>query len=126
MTHDDSVQIAATSPARRRAVTRIRRGERASGRDAVVDVVASGPGRTPVAREVGSAARSRGNFPPCKALKTHKMRKESRFCASPFYGPAEHLAPRRKARQAGSGAREPGVLDPARASEETPARSSIF
>jgi len=62
MTHDDSVQIAATSPARRRAVTRIRRGERASGRDAVVDVVASGPGRTPVARKVGSAARSRGKF----------------------------------------------------------------
>jgi hypothetical protein len=62
MTHDDSVQIAATSPARRRAVTRIRRGERASGRDAVVDLVAPGPGRTPVARKVGSAARSRGKF----------------------------------------------------------------
>jgi hypothetical protein len=30
-----------------------------------------------------------GNFPPCKALKTHKMRKESRFCASRFHGPAE-------------------------------------
>ena len=29
-----------------------------------------------------------GNFPPCKALKTHKMGKESRFCASPFRGPA--------------------------------------
>jgi hypothetical protein len=25
-----------------------------------------------------------GNFPPCKALKTHEMRKEFRFCASPF------------------------------------------
>ena len=30
-----------------------------------------------------------GNFPPCKALKTHKMRKESRFCASPFHRPAK-------------------------------------
>ena len=43
-----------------------------------------------------------GNFPPCKALKTHKMRKESRFCASRFRGPAERCA----ASLAGVAARE--------------------
>ena len=35
MTHDDSVQIAATSPARRRAFARMGRAERASGRDGI-------------------------------------------------------------------------------------------
>src|SRR5271168_2886680 len=67
-----------------------------------------------------------GNFPACKALKTHKMGKESRFFARPFHGPAERPAPRRKARRAGGAPREPGVLDPVRESEETPSRSSIF
>jgi len=33
----------------------------------------------------------KGNFPPRKALKTHKMRKESRFRASPPLGPAERV-----------------------------------
>jgi hypothetical protein len=61
MTHDDSVQIAATSPARRRAFARMGRAERASRRDTIGDV-AAGLGRTPVARKVGSAARSRRKF----------------------------------------------------------------
>src|SRR5277367_6023846 len=37
------------------------------------------------------------NFPPCKALKTRKMRKEPRYCANPLCGPAERPAPMRKA-----------------------------
>ena len=67
MTHDDSVQIAATSPARRRAFARMGRAERASGRDTIRDV-ASGSGRTPVARMMGSAARSRRKFSALQSL----------------------------------------------------------
>jgi hypothetical protein len=47
-----------------------------------------------------------GNFPPCKALKTHKMRKESRFCASAFSRPAERPVARRKAQSAGGATRQ--------------------
>jgi hypothetical protein len=50
MTHDDSVQIAATSPARRLALARVRRGDDASG----------------VARKWGSRCGGIGNYPPCK------------------------------------------------------------
>src|SRR5271169_4301606 len=50
-----------------------------------------------------------GNFLPCKALKTHKTGKESRFCASTFHGPAERPAPRRTAQRAGGAARQNGV-----------------
>jgi hypothetical protein len=67
MTHDDSVQIAATSPARRRAFARMGRAERASGRDTIGDI-ASGPGRTPVAWMMGSAARSRRKFSALQSL----------------------------------------------------------
>jgi hypothetical protein len=49
MTHDDRFQIAATNPTQRRGCARMRNGVRASGRDAVGDVVASGRGRTAVA-----------------------------------------------------------------------------
>ena len=84
MTCDDSVQIAATSRARRRAFARMGRVERASGGDTIEDV-ASGPGRTPRGRWDRRRDRG-GNIPTCKALKTHKTRKESRFCASPFMG----------------------------------------
>ena len=113
MTHDDSVQIAATSPARRRAFARMGRAERASGRDTIGDV-ASGPGRTPVAGRWDRRRDRGGNFPPCKALKTHKMRKESRFCASPFHGPAErpeHPGGRRDTRLA-RGSRAGGDPEP--------------
>src|SRR6202021_1456311 len=41
-----------------------------------------------------------GNSPPHKALKTHKMGKESRFCARRSHRPVERPAPRRKARRA--------------------------
>jgi hypothetical protein len=41
-----------------------------------------------------------GNFSRCKALKTRKMRKESRFCASSRHGPAERAARMSKARRA--------------------------
>ena len=68
MTHDDSVQIAATSPARRRAFARMGRAETASGRDAIGDVVVSGRGLTPVARKMGSAARSRRKFSALQSL----------------------------------------------------------
>jgi hypothetical protein len=68
MTDDDSVQIAATSPARRRAFARVRSGVRTSGRDVMRDVVASADGRTPVARKIGSAARSRRKFSASQSL----------------------------------------------------------
>jgi hypothetical protein len=67
MTHDDSVQIAATSPARRRAFARMGRAERASGRDTIGDV-ASRRGLTPVARKMGAAARSRRKFSALQSL----------------------------------------------------------
>src|SRR5271163_3460845 len=50
MTHDDSAQIAATRLVRRRAFARVRCGVGASGRETMGGVVASGRGRTRVAR----------------------------------------------------------------------------
>jgi len=83
MTHDDSVQIAATRPARRRAFARIWRAERASGRDTIRDV-ASGPGRTPVARMMGSAARSRRKFSALQSLEISQNAEEiSTRCGFP-------------------------------------------
>jgi hypothetical protein len=76
---DESTQIAATSPARRRALARMRRCERASGT------------RRSEASGIRVATGSE-NYRPCKALKTHKMGKDSRFCASPLLGPAERVA----------------------------------
>src|SRR5277367_4459859 len=69
------------------------------------------------ARKRGSPLQPDGNFPPCKALKTHKTGKESRFCASSFRRPEERhartrggrptlalLAPSPLCRQSGRGA----------------------
>ena len=40
-------------------------------------------GRDPASTAAAQPGRRRkGNFPPCKSLKTHKTRKESRFCPS--------------------------------------------
>src|SRR5271170_1463096 len=64
ITYHDSVQIAAASPGGLRRWPNASRAEEGIG-------VATG----------------RENLPPCKALKTHKMRKYSRFCAGPFRGP---------------------------------------
>ena len=68
MTHDDSVQIAATSPARRRALACTQRRVRTSRRDVMRDVVASGRGRTPVARKMGSASRPRRKFSALQSI----------------------------------------------------------
>ena len=66
MTHDDSVQIAATSLARRRALARVRRGDGASG----------------VARKRGSRCGGIGNHPPCKQrLENSQMGKESQLAS---------------------------------------------
>ena len=59
MIHDDSVQIAATSPVRRRALARVRRGDGAPGG----------------ARKRGPCCGGIGNFLPCKALKIPKWEK---------------------------------------------------
>jgi hypothetical protein len=114
MTHDDSVQIAATSPRRRLAFARLGRAERASGRDTIGDV-ASGPGRTPVARMMGSAARSRRKF---SALQNLENSHNGEILREPVPLASETpRTPRRTARHAAGAAREP---------EETPSRSSIF
>ena len=68
MTHDDSVPIGATSLAPRRALAHMRRAERACGRDAMRDVVASGHGRAPVGRKKGSVARPRGKFSALQSI----------------------------------------------------------
>jgi hypothetical protein len=86
MTHDDSFQIAAASSARRRALARMRRRESASRTQRWVT--------SPIPAMAERRPRDRGdrlcdgtrNFPPCKALKTHKMRKESQCCANPSAG----------------------------------------
>jgi hypothetical protein len=81
MTHDDSVQIEAASPARGRALPCVRRRERASR--------TRGWETSPIpamaergSRKRGSARERMGNFPPCKALKKHKMGKESQCRAN--------------------------------------------
>jgi hypothetical protein len=84
MTHDDSVQIEAASPARGRALPCVRRRERASRtRGWETSPIPAMAERGPRGR--GDRRRDRmGNFPPCKALKKHKMGKESRYRASPL------------------------------------------
>ena len=83
MTHDDSVQIAATRPARRRAFARIWRAERASGRDTIRDV-ASRRGLTPVARNMGAAATSRREFSALQSLEISQNAEEiSTRCGFP-------------------------------------------
>jgi hypothetical protein len=98
MTRDDSVQIAATSPVQGRgrahAATRV-----SVGRRSMQVVVVPVDRQAPIAQNAGSASRPRRNFPACKALKTHKMRKESRFFASRFRMPAERPTPERQARR---------------------------
>jgi len=63
----DSVQMATKSPARRRALARIR-GERASGRQTMGDVVVFGHGRTPVARNPGATSRRKRKFSTSQSL----------------------------------------------------------
>src|SRR5271155_605358 len=65
---NDSGQIAATSSARLRALSRVRRGGRASGRETIGDALVSGRGRAPVARSKGSASRLRGKFSSSQIL----------------------------------------------------------
>ena len=62
MTHDDRFQIAATSPARRRAFARVRSAARAPGRDTRGDAVPSGPGIA--ARENPTEKSSRPEMAP--------------------------------------------------------------
>jgi hypothetical protein len=77
------------------------------------------PAATPTVSETrfvhqvrGSSGVGEENFPPCNALKTHEMGKESRFWASAFHAPAERLE-EDAARSAPLAIR---VLGPARAS----------
>ncbi len=81
MLGNDSVQIAATSraSAHAHALTATRQSVAS---ETPRGVSASGHGRSPVAWRGDRGCRRMGNFPPCKALKTHEMRKESRFCPS--------------------------------------------
>jgi hypothetical protein len=72
MTHDDSVHIAATSPARRCTLARPRRGDRASGRQTIGDVVVSGHRRAPIARRCGSAMRPHAKFSASQSLKNSR------------------------------------------------------
>jgi hypothetical protein len=108
MTHDDCVEISATSKSEV-AFARMRRRKWALG--------ASRCGTSPFrriderrSRETRDRHHDRGgSFPACKALKTHKMRKESRILASQSPMRAD-IATRRSA-----AAQYPGVLDPSRA-----------
>src|SRR5277367_1149892 len=61
MGNDDSLQIAATSSGRRRALARIWRGERASGREMVGGIVVP-VGAAPIARNRKSAWPAGGKF----------------------------------------------------------------
>src|SRR5271163_4940472 len=65
---NESGQIAATGSARLRALARVRRGGRASGRETIGDALVSGRGRAPVARNKGSASRPRGKFSSLQIL----------------------------------------------------------
>jgi hypothetical protein len=65
---NNSGQIAARSSVRLRALARVRRGGRASGRETIGDALVSGRGRAPVARSKGSASRLRGKFSSLQIL----------------------------------------------------------
>ena len=84
---DDSIQIAAASPSQRRAHGTMR----ASVGDETIGDVAFRLGRTPRRPRCDR----RGNFPPCKALKSHKMRKESRSGPVPAPPSRRRLPPSR-------------------------------
>ena len=65
---NDSGQIAAMNSAPLRALARVRRGARASGRETIGDALVSGRGRAPVARNKGSTSRLRGKFSSLQIL----------------------------------------------------------
>jgi hypothetical protein len=67
MGNDDSVQIAATSSGRRRALARMWRGERASGREMVEGIVVP-VGAAPIAQNRKSAWRADGKFSVVQSL----------------------------------------------------------
>ena len=67
MGNDDSVQIAATSSGRRRALARMWRGERASGREMVGGIVVP-VGAAPIARNRKSAWRPTGKFSALQSI----------------------------------------------------------
>jgi hypothetical protein len=104
VTYDDSVQIAATIPARERgrphAAARV-----GVGRQSMRDVVVSANGRTPVAQNAWSASRPRRKFSALQSIENSQngerisILREARRNARP---------PRRKAPRAGGAPREPG------------------
>jgi hypothetical protein len=98
MTHDDSVHIAATSPARRGTLPRARRGDRASG---LGDVVVSGLRRAPIARRSGSAMRPQAKFSASQSLENSRNGERTSIVREPgSERPAERPTPTRKARRA--------------------------
>jgi hypothetical protein len=94
-------------PRARRAFARMGRAERASGRDPIGDV-ASRRGRTPVARMMGSAARTRRKFSALQSLEKSQNAERISILREPVPRAGERpRTPRRKARHAGGAAREP-------------------
>jgi hypothetical protein len=68
VTHDDSVHIAALSPAPPRALARARRDDKASVRQTHCVVVLSGHGGAPAALKRGSAMRTVTKFSASQSL----------------------------------------------------------
>jgi hypothetical protein len=95
---NDSGQIAATSSAPLPALARVRRGGRASGREAIGDVVVSGRGRAPVAWNKGSASRLRGKFFPLQSLENSQNAEGISILPETVPRPKGRAAPTRNAR----------------------------
>src|SRR5271163_185202 len=83
---NDSGQIAATSSVRLRALARVRRGGRASGRETIGDALVLGRGRTPVARSKGSASRPGGKFSSLQILENSRNAERISTLPEPFRG----------------------------------------
>jgi hypothetical protein len=97
MGNDDSVQIAATSSGRRRALARMWRGERASGREMVGGIVVA-VGAAPIARNRKSAWRAEGKFSALQSLENSQNAEGISVLREQFHRPAERSPGSRRAR----------------------------
>jgi hypothetical protein len=109
MGNDDSVQIAATSSGRRRALARMWRGERASRREMVGGIVVP-VGAAPIARNRTSAWRPTRKFSALQSFE-NSQNAEGLSILRESFPQAGIAAPTRKARLSAGRAHDPSVVD---------------
>ena len=121
MTYDDSVLIAAKSPAQPPTLARMSRGGKASGLETLGNVVVSGRRRTPLVRKPTSASRPRGKFSALQSVENAQNAERISILREPVpIGGGNGLAPTGKARRRASGLLAPRVIAPSDSPNSAP------